>query len=114
MKSLRPHRQFNFVGLWKYGFILSGILIALAAIGLVVSLVTTGSALTLGTEFSGGTSIQITNTGDITQDQVKDAFSSAADSLGRSRPSRPRPTRAATPASSSRRPTPSRPMPTRS
>ncbi len=82
MKSLRPHRQFNFVGLWKYGFILSGILIALAAIGLVVSLVTTGSALTLGTEFSGGTSIQITNTGDITQDQVKDAFSSAADSLG--------------------------------
>lgn len=82
MKSLRPHRQFNFVGLWKYGFILSGILIALAAIGLVVSLVTTGSALTLGTEFSGGTSIQITNTGDTTQDQVKDAFSSAADSLG--------------------------------
>lgn len=82
MKSLRPHRQFNFVGLWKYGFILSGILIALAAIGLVVSLVTTGSALTLGTEFSGGTSIQITNTGDITQDQVKDAFSSAVDSLG--------------------------------
>ena len=82
MKSLRPHRQFNFVGLWKYGLILSGILIALAAIGLVVSLVTTGSALTLGTEFSGGTSIQITNTGDITQDQVKDAFSSAADSLG--------------------------------
>ena len=82
MKSLRSHRQFNFVGLWKYGFILSGILIALAAIGLVVSLVTTGSALTLGTEFSGGTSIQITNTGDITQDQVKDAFSSAADSLG--------------------------------
>lgn len=82
MKSLRPHRQFNFVGLWKYGFILSGILIALAAIGLVVSLVTTGSALTLGTEFSGGTSIQITNTGDITQDQVKEAFSSAADSLG--------------------------------
>lgn len=82
MKSLRPHRQFNFVGLWKYGFILSGILIALAAIGLVVSLVTTGSALTLGTEFSGGTSIQITKTGDITQDQVKDAFSSAADSLG--------------------------------
>lgn len=82
MKSLRPHRQFNFVGLWKYGFILSGILIALAAAGLVVSLVTTGSALTLGTEFSGGTSIQITNTGDITQDQVKDAFSSAADSLG--------------------------------
>ena len=82
MKSLRPHRQFNFVGLWKYGFILSGILIALAAVGLVVSLVTTGSALTLGTEFSGGSSIQITNTGDITQDQVKDAFSSAADSLG--------------------------------
>ena len=82
MKSLRPHRQFNFVGLWKYGFILSGILIALAAIGLVASLVTTGSALTLGTEFSGGTSIQITNTGDITQDQVKDAFASAADSLG--------------------------------
>lgn len=82
MKSLRPHRQFNFVGLWKYGFILSGILIALAAVGLVASLVTTGSALTLGTEFSGGTSIQITNTGDITQDQVKDAFSSAANSLG--------------------------------
>jgi SecD/SecF fusion protein len=82
MKSLRPHRQFNFVGLWKYGFILSGILIALAAIGLVASLVTTGSALTLGTEFSGGTSIQITNTGDITQDQVKDAFASAADTLG--------------------------------
>lgn len=82
MKSLRPHRQFNFVGLWKYGFILSGILIALAAVGLVVSLATTGSALTLGTEFSGGSSIQITNTGDITQDQVKDAFSSAADSLG--------------------------------
>lgn len=82
MKSLRPHRQFNFVGLWKYGFILSGILIALAAVGLVASLVTTGSALTLGTEFSGGTSIQTTDTGDITQDQLKDAFSSAADSLG--------------------------------
>ena len=76
--ALRPHRHFNFVGLWKKGFILSGIMIALAIIGLVVSFITTGSALTLGTEFSGGTSIQMHNTGDITEDQVKEAFENAA------------------------------------
>ena len=76
--ALRPHRHFNFVGLWKKGFILSSIMIALAIIGLVVSFITTGSALTLGTEFSGGTSIQMHNTGDITEDQVKEAFENAA------------------------------------
>ncbi|MGI6032146.1 MAG: protein translocase subunit SecF [Coriobacteriales bacterium] len=82
MKSLRPHRQFNFVGLWKKGFILSGILIALAIVGFIVSFATTGSALTLGTEFSGGTSIQINNTGSITEDQVTSAFNQANSDLG--------------------------------
>ncbi len=76
--ALRPHRHFNFVGLWKKGFILSTILIVLAIAGLITSLVVTGSALTLGTEFSGGTSIQMHNTGDITEDQVKEAFEKAA------------------------------------
>lgn len=78
MASLRPHRHFNFVGLWKKGFILSSILIALAIIGLVVSLIVTGSPLTLGTEFSGGTSIQIHNANDITEDQVRTSFEKAA------------------------------------
>lgn len=82
MYSLRPHRQFDFVRLWKPGFILSGCLIALAIVGLLVSLFTTGSALTLGTEFSGGTSIQINKTGDITEQQIVDAFGQAASDLG--------------------------------
>ena len=82
MYSLRPHKQFNFVRLWKPGFIFSGCLIALSIIGLLVSFFTTGSALTLGTEFSGGTSIQINKTGDITEQQITDAFTKAADDLG--------------------------------
>ena len=82
MASLRPHRNINFVGLWKYGFGLSALLIILAVVGLVVSLFTTGSPLTLGTEFSGGTSIQITNTDGITEDEVKDAFNDAVAALG--------------------------------
>ena len=77
--ALRPHRHFNFVSLWKKGFILSSILIALSIVGLIVSFIATGSALTLGTEFSGGTSIQMHNTGDITEDQVREAFNKAAD-----------------------------------
>lgn len=79
---LRPHKRFNFVGLWKYGFILSGILIALAVIGFIVSTVTVGTPLTLGTEFSGGTSITVADTGDITEDQMKEAFSKADSELG--------------------------------
>lgn len=82
MYSLRPHKQFNFVRLWKPGFIFSGCLIALSIIGLLVSFFTTGSALTLGTEFSGGTSIQINKTGDITEQQITDAFTKAVDELG--------------------------------
>ena len=82
MYSLRPHKQFNFVRLWKPGFIFSGCLIVLSIIGLLVSFFTTGSALTLGTEFSGGTSIQINKTGDITEQQITDAFTKAADDLG--------------------------------
>ena len=82
MANLRPHRHFNFVGLWKYGFVLSGILIALAIAGLVTSFVTTGSPLTLGTEFSGGTSIQITEAGELTQDQVSESFEKAASDAG--------------------------------
>ncbi len=82
MFSLRPHRRFNFVGMWKYGFILSGILIALAIAGFIVSTVTTGAPLTLGTEFSGGTSIQINNAGDIPENELKSAFESAASELG--------------------------------
>lgn len=81
MFSLRPHRQFNFVKLWKPGFILSSCLILLSIIGLVVSGVTTGSPLTMGTEFSGGTSIQINKTGDITEDQISEAFTKAASDL---------------------------------
>ena len=63
MANLRPHRHFNFVGLWKKGFILSGILIVLSLVGLIASFAMTGSPVTLGTEFSGGTSIQITKIG---------------------------------------------------
>lgn len=82
MASLRPHRHFNFVGLWKKGFILSGILIVLSLAGLIASFAMTGSPVTLGTEFSGGTSIQLTDTGDITEDQVKEAFEKAAQETG--------------------------------
>lgn len=82
MANLRPHRHFNFVGLWKYGFILSAVLIVLAIAGLVTSAVTTGSPLTLGTEFSGGTSIQITEAGDLTEQQVTESFSKAASEAG--------------------------------
>ena len=82
MFSLRPHKKFNFVGMWKYGFILSSVLIALALVGFIVSAVMTGSPLTLGTEFSGGTSIQIENTGDMTEEQVTQAFQKAASSEG--------------------------------
>lgn len=79
MASLRPHRNFNFVGLWKYGFVLSSTLIVLALAGLITSFVMTGFPLTLGTEFSGGTSIQINEAGDITEDQVIEAFETAAE-----------------------------------
>ena len=82
MYSLRPHKRFNFVGMWKYGFILSGILIALSIAGFIVSTVVTGAPLTLGTEFSGGTSIQITSAENLSEDQLKDAFASAANELG--------------------------------
>ncbi len=82
MYSLRPHKQFNFVGMWKYGFIVSAILIALSIAGIVTSLVTTGSALTLGTEFSGGTSIQISNAGDLTEDTLVNTYNSTANELG--------------------------------
>ncbi len=82
MYSLRPHTKFDFVRLWKYGFRLSGVLIALAIVGFIVSTVLTGAPLTLGTEFSGGTSIQINNAGDVTEDQIKDAFATAASELG--------------------------------
>ena len=82
MFSLRPHRQFNFVRLWKPGFILSSCLIVLALAGFIVSFATTGSPLTLGTEFSGGTSIQIYDTGDITEEEMTEAFEQAATTLG--------------------------------
>ena len=82
MANLRPHRHFNFVGLWKKGFILSGILIVLSLAGLIASFAMTGSPVTLGTEFSGGTSIQITDTGDMTEDQVREAFDKAAQETG--------------------------------
>lgn len=82
MANLRPHRHFNFVGLWKYGFVLSSLLIVLSIAGLVASFVTTGCPLTLGTEFSGGTSIQITEAGDLTQDQVTESFEKAASDAG--------------------------------
>lgn len=82
MFSLRPHRKFDFVKYWKYGFRLSGALIALALIGFVVSTVMTGAPLTLGTEFSGGTSIQINDAGSVTEEELKDAFAQAAGELG--------------------------------
>ena len=82
MYSLRPHTKIDFVRLWKYGFRLSGVLIALALVGFVVSTVLTGAPLTLGTEFSGGTSIQINDAGDVTEDQLEDAFNKAANKLG--------------------------------
>ena len=82
MLSLRPHKRFNFVGMWKYGFILSGILIALSIAGFIASTVMTGTPLTLGTEFSGGTSIQINNAQGISEDEIKKAFSTAANDLG--------------------------------
>ncbi len=82
MYSLRPHKQFNFVGMWKYGFIISAILIALSIAGIVTSLVTTGSALTLGTEFSGGTSIQVSDTAGLTEETLVDTYNSTASELG--------------------------------
>ena len=82
MYSLRPHTKIDFVRLWKYGFRLSGVLIALAIVGFIVSTVLTGAPLTLGTEFSGGTSIQINDAGDVTEDEIKDAFATAASELG--------------------------------
>lgn len=82
MYSLRPHKKFNFVGMWKYGFILSGTLIALAIIGFITSTVLIGTPLTLGTEFSGGTSIQVNNAEDIAEDQLQAAFKTSASELG--------------------------------
>lgn len=82
MYSLRPHTKIDFVRLWKYGFRLSGVLIALALVGFIVSTVFTGAPLTLGTEFSGGTSIQINDAGNITEGELKDAFNEAANRLG--------------------------------
>lgn len=82
MASLRPHRHFNFVGLWKYGFVLSAILIVLSFAGLITSYAMTGSPLTLGTEFSGGTSIQVHNTGDLSEDDLRNAFNEAASEVG--------------------------------
>ena len=82
MYSLRPHKQFNFVGMWKYGFIISAILIVLSIAGIVTSLVTTGSALTLGTEFSGGTSIQVSDTAGLTEETLVDTYNSTASELG--------------------------------
>ncbi len=82
MYSLRPHKQFNFVGMWKYGFIISAILIVLSIAGLVASYATTGSALTLGTEFSGGTSIQVSDAGDLTEDTLVSTYNSTASELG--------------------------------
>lgn len=82
MISLRPHKHFNFVKYWKLGFKISSVLIIIALIGFITSTIVTGSPLTFGTEFSGGTSIQINDVGDITEDQLKDAFVSAANSLG--------------------------------
>ena len=82
MYSLRPHKQFNFVGMWKYGFIISAILIVLSIAGIVTSLVTTGSALTLGTEFSGGTSIQVSDTAGLTEETLVDTYNTTASELG--------------------------------
>lgn len=78
MISLRPHKQFNFVKYWKVGFIISAILIVLSLAGLITSAVTTGSALQLGTEFSGGTSIQIANANGATEDGIRDSFNEVA------------------------------------
>lgn len=82
MYSLRPHKRIDFARYWKLGFKISGALIALAIVGFVVSTIVTGAPLTLGTEFSGGTSIQINDAGDVTEDQLRDAFVSAASGLG--------------------------------
>ena len=82
MATLRPHRHFNFVRLWKYGFILSAILIVLSFAGMITSYATTGCPFTLGTEFSGGTSIQINNADNLTEDQVREAFENAAQESG--------------------------------
>ncbi len=81
MMALRPRHKFNFVGAWRIGFGISIFLIVLAIAGLITSTVMTGSALTLGTEFSGGTSIQIENSGDMTEDEVTDAYNTAASSI---------------------------------
>ena len=82
MYSLRPHKHFNFVSAWKYGFVISAILIVLSIAGLITSFVVTGSALTLGTEFSGGTSIQVSQAGDVTEEKLIESFNSAASELG--------------------------------
>lgn len=82
MATLRPHRHFNFVRLWKYGFILSAILIVLSFAGMITSYATIGCPFTLGTEFSGGTSIQINNADNLTEDQVREAFETAASEAG--------------------------------
>ncbi len=81
MLSLRPRRQFNFVGAWKAGFILSACLMLIAAAGLGFSYAKTGSAVTLGTEFSGGTSIELSNTSTITEDEVTEAFDAAVEAV---------------------------------
>lgn len=81
MFSLRPHKKFDFVKLWKPGFILSGVLIALAIVGLIVSYSMTGTPLRLGTEFSGGTSIQIANAQGASEADVRDSFAAASKEL---------------------------------
>ena len=66
-------RRFNidFLGHRNYMFAFSGVLVAIAIGALLVR------GLTFGIEFSGGTEIDIVNTGDIAIEQVREAFDAA-------------------------------------
>ena len=69
-------RRFNidFLGRRNYMFALSAVLLAISIGALLVR------GLTFGIEFSGGTEIDMVNTGAVTIDQVRTAF--AEDTVG--------------------------------
>ncbi len=66
-------RRFNidFMGKRNYMFAFSAVLLVIAIVALIVR------GLSFGVEFSGGTEIDITGTGNITIEQVREAFTEA-------------------------------------
>lgn len=71
MKLVRPFKKdVNFLSKRKIFFILSAVLVVVSLIAIIFK------GLVFGIDFVGGTSIDFTNTGDITTEEMRDAFTS--------------------------------------